>query len=332
MSKAVAVRQPSTVSSTRAMIINPPAEIETFDVDANETISNDGGSNRQVPIIRVLQSNSPQVADPRDGGIPGAKNGSFFNTVTREVFDGRDIGLFMIPVHKHRMVVEYMKRDEDGRGGGFVNAYEPENPIVAEAWDRRRAELGMDPGKPIFGKIPNGETDDGKPLELVDTYYIDSIFVVPNDDGSYPGHFGMWFYGSMAFQSTFIPSYNSWDERRKTHKYLINGKMSEPALWTTIWRLRTSLKKRSATQQWMIPNLTLAAIKDDGTEDDYRNSRLPRKFEDGTENPLYRAAVDFNVALLEGAATLDLSKDTADESGATADRGGDHEEIPFPKD
>lgn len=332
---------PPMVPGTRAMTIVPPTQMESYDVDANETASNaDGANARNVPILRVLQSNSPQVADPRDGGIPGARSGSFYNIVTREVFEARDLGLFMIPVRKHRKVVEYVARNDDNPTGGFLNVYEPENPIVLRAWDERRRELGRDPSQPIFGKVPNGVVEDDGPFkgrlkELVDTYYVDSLFIVPNEDGSYPAHFGVYFRSSMAFQSSFIPVYNSWDERRRNQKYPINGAMREPALWTTVWRMRSVQSPKSrGTVKWMVPTLTLGMTDpESGVEMDYRDCRLPRRFADGSDNPLYNAAVDFHEELESGGATLDLAKDTGDEPAPQTGEGRGEDYIPgFDKD
>lgn len=322
--------QPVIKQGTTAIAVYAPAEIEMYDVDAPESKPTTD-TNRAIPIIRVLQSNSPQVADPRDGGIAGAKAGTFFNNVTQEIFDGRDTGLYFIPVRKHRMVVEYLKRDPDGSGGGFVAAYEPENPIVRNAWARRREELGADPDAPIFGKVPNGIDEETKrEKELVDTYYIDGIFIVPNEDGTFPGQYGVNFRGSMAFQSSFIPTFNSWDEKRKNQKYpvRVNGKISmvEPVMWTTVWFMRTAQKKKGKNA-WMIPQIVLAARDENGMELDYKQSRLPRKFEDGTDNPLYFAAMDFNVELLEGSANLDFKGDTAEGGGETASNPQD--DIPI---
>ena len=335
-SRSAAPAMPATRPGNRAMVIVPPSEIETYDVDVNETpIERD---QRAIPILRILQSNSPQVADPADGGIAGAKEGYIFNTTTLEVFEGRNQGLYMIPVRVNHMVIEYVKREKDGSGGGFLNAYEPENPIVRRALERRRADLGVDPSTPVFGKIPNGVVEDqdsphkGKERELVDTWYIDGIFVVPNEDGSFPGHFGMHFRASLAFQSSFIPVFNSWDAKRKNQKYLVRGKMQEPALWTTVWRL-TTVTKPKGQLKWKIPNLTLGTDPETGVELDYRDCRLPRKFDDGSDNPLYLAAIDLNVELQEGSARLDFSKDANDAAGEASANGGNDDDIPgFDKD
>lgn len=335
-SRSAAPAMPPTRPGNRAMVIVPPEEIETFDVDVVEgaPVERD---NRAIPIMRILQANSPEIKAVDDGGIPGAVEGSFLNVTTKEVFEGRKHGLFIIPVRKNHMVIEYAKRDPNGGGGGFLNAYEPENPIVRKALERRRAELGTDSSTPIFGKIPNGIVEDadsphkGKERELVDTWYIDGIFVIPNEDGSFPGHFGMSFRASLAFQSSFIPVFNSWDERRKNQKYPVNGKMVEPAMWTTVWRLR-SVTKPKGTLKWKIPNLVLGMTEENGQEMDYRDCRLPRKFDDSSDNPLYLAAVDLNVELQEGSARLDFNKDVGQAEGAVdRDDNNNANDIPFDK-
>lgn len=332
--------QPATTKGELAMLIKPPTEVAVYDdIDAVEGKPKE--ESRDLPIIRVLQPGSPQVFE--ESGIPGARPGDFYNIATNEVFSGKR-GLYMIAVNTHRKVVEYVARDKLGKGGGFLNVYEPENPIVKAAEERLRKEKNLDQGRRIFSKIPNGFTDEswpagaGKPIELVDSRYIDALFVVPNDDGSFPGHFGYVFRGSMAFQSSFLRSWDSWDTRRKTWTYPVQrgGRVENvlPTMWTTLTHVRTVIApKASESQRWYVPQITLAAKKEDGTEEDHKLSRISKVLKDGDgklfTNPLYEMATDLNVAILEGSVQLDFAKDAGDAPVEGAAAQATDTEIPF---
>ncbi len=331
------VTQPTTTKGVQALAIVPPQSVAVYeDVDVVEGAQKE--EKRELPILRILQPLSPQVMDPDHGGIPGAKAGDFFNIQTNEVFPGKR-GMYMVAVNTHRKFVEYIARDRDGKGGGFLNVFEPENPIVSAAEDAYRRAKGLDAGRRIFDKIPNGVTTEeeggtaGKPKQLVDSRYIDGIFVVPNEDGSFPGHFGQWFRGSLAFQSSFLRSWDSWDVRRRTWLYPVtrNGRVEQvlPQMWTTVVHVRSTLKQ-DGDRRWYVPMITLAAKDEEGKELDHKASRLAKTLYDADgrpfDNPLYQQAVDLSVEIAEGAVTLDFSKDRGADDGGTG--GGGEQQRP----
>jgi len=123
----------------------PPAEKETglvkaASVEVGEAIDYSqyaGMGSEQVrttdlatPYLTILQKNSPQVDPDSPKYITGAQVGMILNTVTGEIFDGKTIGITVVPCNFTPKVVEWVPRDS---GGGFVAAYDPEAAEVKEA-------------------------------------------------------------------------------------------------------------------------------------------------------------------------------------------------------
>jgi len=95
-----------------------------------------------VPFLRILAQLSPQV-NKRDGAyVEGAEAGMIYNTVANEVYNGED-GILVIPCYYSRRYVEWKPRE---KGGGYVNSYDAEDPIVKKAY---RDDRGND-------VLPNG--------------------------------------------------------------------------------------------------------------------------------------------------------------------------------
>lgn len=322
-----------TKPGTKHVTVYKPAEIETYEVDAaDETAATEQQGSTRVPIFRVLQSNSPQVKDGHPMYVEGAKEGDFINTATGQIYSGK-LGLYFIPAHTELKYPCYIKREEDGTGGGFIGVFEPGSPEVKQGMRDRMEEYGN-----LFGPLPFGLTEEGKEKQLIETYYIAGKYVVPNDDGTFPGEFGTMFSGSLAYSSSFIKEYKGWEERTKNLTYNVqrpSGKIDTiiPTLWTHVWHVKTILKTRGATVSWKIPRITLAEKDEKGVEvQDYKRSKLDRS------DFLYKQTEDLRASILEGNVELDFEKDTAqpNEGGTSSNEdqhggaGGINEEIPFP--
>ena len=93
--------------------------------DAGRGLEGLGREEVKIGMLRILQSNSPQVKPPTAGGIDGARMGMIFNTATKDMWDG-ERGLLVVPVERDHNVVEYIPRDA---GGGFVGIREPNDDL-----------------------------------------------------------------------------------------------------------------------------------------------------------------------------------------------------------
>ncbi len=115
-----------------------------------------------IPFLRMFQSNSPEILEGGQKYIPGAKAGMIFNTVTKEVFDGKGAGLVISPAAFMKAYVQWVPRDS---GGGFVSQHLPGDPIVGTA------KL-ITEGKKKVNRLPNGN-------DLVETDYFYCTYINP---------------------------------------------------------------------------------------------------------------------------------------------------------
>jgi len=114
-------------------------EFEDFAGLGMDQVSTDDMS---IPFLRVLAQLSPQV-NKRDGAyVQGAEAGMIYDTVANEVFDGEQ-GVLVVPCYYSRRYVEWKPRE---KGGGYVNSYGANDPIVNTTY---RDDRGND-------VLPNG--------------------------------------------------------------------------------------------------------------------------------------------------------------------------------
>lgn len=133
--KAAATTTNTALAATPAAAAMSVVEELGADIfaDAGKGLTNIDADSVAIPFLAVLQTNSPQV-DPDDGAyVPGAKAGMFYNTVTKEAFDGKE-GLFLVPCEYQRKFLRWQARET---GGGFKGEIGI-NQVVAM---RERGEL-----------------------------------------------------------------------------------------------------------------------------------------------------------------------------------------------
>lgn len=114
---------------TTAVAVTAKASIAGYDDDALYALAADAGqgldettaADFSIPFLRVIQSLSPQLSKKDKEYIPNAKAGDFFNTVTREVFDG-ETGILVVVSHYKTVYNEWRPRELNG--GGFIRSYE----------------------------------------------------------------------------------------------------------------------------------------------------------------------------------------------------------------
>lgn len=82
-----------------------------------------------IPIVRVLQTNSPECDDRTRN--PRPEPGWLINTATSKVYpalaEANESGLLIIPVTYDTVVVRWIPQDD---GGGFVGVYSPDDPKI----------------------------------------------------------------------------------------------------------------------------------------------------------------------------------------------------------
>ena len=150
---------PTVVSAERAL----PAELQVPDDAAFAELS--GLGNEQVtrddlatPFLFILQDLSPQVKRTEAKYVEGAQAGMFFNSVTRQLYDGA-LGLEIIDCYFEPLLTKWTPRD---KGGGFKGVVEPSDPIL------KRCRNKVRDGKETQTLI----TPDGDEINNINQHYL----------------------------------------------------------------------------------------------------------------------------------------------------------------
>lgn len=283
-------------SPTAAM--TPPVEtqaIEVFDYgdDAGQGFENQTMADRKLPIIELLQSNSPEVVESRGKVFSGL----FKNSVTGEVYDE----VFFVPAITDNVWLEWIGRDD---GGGFRGRHPINAKIVRDA-------IARNDGRAI-GKLPVPQPNDPKTgkaqpqHELVEGFEIYAILY--DKSGEVLG------FAMIPFTSTKIKVYRAWNSAIGGFAPTINGKKLAPGQ-VPIFAHRVKMTSVSETKNgntYMIPVLSPAE-----GGDDLKNSILPKT------DARYIAAKKLHDDVLSGLAKA-AYETTKQEPGADPEGG-----VPF---
>jgi len=240
--------------------------------DAGQGFENQDMSDRKLPIIELLQSNSPEVADSK--GKVWA--GMFRNTVTGECYEE----VYFVPAITDHCWTEWIGRDD---GGGFRGRLRKDDKSVLAAIERN--------GGRAIGKlkIPQPKDDKGKPQpdhELVESFEIYGI-LYSKETGEVLG------FAMIPFTSTKIKVYKAWNSAIGNFAPTINGKKLAPGqIPIFAHRVKMTAEKAPSDQfNYQIPVLLPAE-----GGDDLKNSLLPKN------DPRYIAAKKLHDDVLSGLA------------------------------
>ena len=166
-------------------------------------------SELQIPFIRVIQALSPQIKKSDAAFIKGAEQGDLFNTVTGEVWKGEE-GINVIPCYQETKHLEFTPRDQ---GGGFVGEVPLSDPNILKTTRQGAKET-----------LPRRN-------ELVKS--DQNYCMVLNKDGSSQP-------AIVDMKSTQLKISRRWKTQIAMQKIPDkNGVMRTPALFATIWNLKT---------------------------------------------------------------------------------------------
>ncbi|MBW2636066.1 MAG: hypothetical protein JRC86_00825 [Deltaproteobacteria bacterium] len=179
-----------------------------------------GKDDFSIPYLTLLQDGSPQCKKKDGAYIEGAEEGMLFNTVTKEVFNGKD-GILFQPCATQHVFVEWKPRTA---GGGLVAVHKITDQTVLDS--KAAAEK--------YGKFKIGEND------LVETFYMVGQHV--DEDGQALGQL------MITYTSTKIKVYKGC--MSTLHSFLIptsGGKKMNPPLFANLLRV-TSMEQTNAGQ------------------------------------------------------------------------------------
>lgn len=210
-----------------------------------------------VPFLGVLQSNSPLVETNAS-----AKAGLLVNTVTQDLYDGKE-GIIFIPVDTKHTVIEWKPRN---LGGGFVAEHTMDSALITKV----KAEQE-------FGKWRTVKGDENS-NNLNETFSVYGIFVGPSGSPEQM---------IMSFSSTKIKTYKRWMTKARTVQVVLpDGRRINPPLFAHKYRV-TSVSEKNAKGSYYNFNIDF----DGGNAE---KCRLP------TNDPLFQAGVTFFELLKEG--------------------------------
>jgi hypothetical protein len=169
---------------------------------------NMGADDLAIPFIVILQSNSPQCKKGPEK-IPGAEEGDFYNTVTREVFKAE---IKIVPCAYQKAYVEWVPRNQ---GGGFVRQHQDESIL------NQTTRIEDDNGRRDV--LPNGNI-------VVTTAYHYCLLV--KEDGDIERVV-------LSFTSTQLKKSRRWNTQMLNRKIEVNGKKITPAMYSQIYTMAT---------------------------------------------------------------------------------------------
>lgn len=220
-------------------------ELAEFDYgdDAGQGFENQDMSFRKLPMLVVLQSNSPQVLESKGKVLAG----QLYNTVTGEVFDE----VVVVPAMLDKCFLQFVPRDD---GGGFRGRHKEDSKIVKEA-------IARNEGRAI-GKLPVPQPPDpktGKPQpthELVENY---EMYAITTRDDDATG------FAVIPFQSTKIKVLRAWNTQISMFAPKIGSKQfkaREIPMYAHRVKITTEMES-NAKGSYFIPVLSPAMGGDD---------------------------------------------------------------------
>lgn len=191
---------------------NPLAAAGMFEQDDHGGFEEADKDSYAIPFIQILQKMSPQVDEADGRYIEGAKPGQLINTVTEDLYDGKD-GILVVPCYYRHVFVEFVTRDE---GGGFVAEHgkaEGEELLKTCSRDDKNKEI-----------LPNGN-------QLVDArmHYV----LLIHEDGTYEP-------ALLSLSSTQLKKSRKWMSMMQRIKMKrSDGSLFTPPMFSHYYRLRT---------------------------------------------------------------------------------------------
>jgi hypothetical protein len=275
--------------------------VATYDYgdDAGAGFENVKPGDFKPSFLRILQSNSPQVADE----LPGAKAGIWWDTVSNEGFES----ILVVPAVFEHVYVAWKPRADGGGGGqGFGGVYKPESEVVVEALKRFNSEHDSKFARGEDGKIIAPKTPDGE-YDLMETFYFHGPQFVEESGAIFPV--------TLPFSSSGLPPAQNWLSTMR--KQIIPDSGGKPyPLFAHLFKLG-SVKKENAKGKFYVPSVTWA-------KGNAKDSRLDPK------GDLYQAARSVSIAFKEGNAKVDYAQSGGSDAPAGgAGSGKSKGDIPF---
>ncbi len=175
-----------------------------------------GKDDLAIPFLRVLQDLSPQVKKKDEGYVPGAAVGMLYNTVTKQLWEGEEAGILVLPVHYTPSYIEWKPAR-----GGFAQDHGADASIMQKTKRVEKENGGF------VDQLPNGNIISKNGL-----YYL---FVIDEEAGS----FDMLAY---PMGGTQLKKSRAWNTRMQSLKVesANGGPPFTPAPFYMAYRIKTA--------------------------------------------------------------------------------------------
>jgi hypothetical protein len=183
------------------------ALVSDFEQDANGGFESMGQEDFALPFLKLLTNTSPEV-----GEVKGANPGFIMNTVTGELYDGKE-GITVVPVAYVRQYIEWAPRGSGG-GGAPVNVF----PATSDILTRTHKEPGDN----------KDYLDNGNYIENTANHYV----MVINDDGV-PAP------ALISMKSTQLKKSRKWNSMLMSTKLMGKSGPYTPPMYSHTYRLTT---------------------------------------------------------------------------------------------
>jgi len=248
-----------------------PELMEMSQADTGAGIRNMTMDDIGVPYLYVLQPLSPQCNPDSPTHVKGATAGMFMNSLSQEVFEGRETGLTVIPCAYERKYVEWVDRDQ---GGGWVADHEITSTVLSECKPDGR-------GRPVLG---NGHL-------IVETAYHYVYMRNPTT--------GIWEELIIPMKSSFLKQSRRWNKQLTST--VIPGTDKVAPRWLYPYQLKT-VKQQKDTYVWS--NIITERHEQPVTKEQYLQAKkfaelfeqgsVVRSREVGTDEPGSREVYESN--------------------------------------
>ncbi len=123
MGKPATVKKDAGKSVATTGAGNVPAHLKSkIAADAGKGVS-DSMDDSLVPLVVVLQAQSPQAIKQKPEYLKGAEAGSIWMKNAPQPVVAGEVGILFQPISFYKNVVEWIPKNKDGSGGGYVGEH-----------------------------------------------------------------------------------------------------------------------------------------------------------------------------------------------------------------
>lgn len=198
-----------------------------------------------IPFLRVLQKGSPEVDENEGAYVKGAKAGMLYNTVTGDLFPGKE-GALLVPCHFQQRFIRWAPR---GGGGGFKGEFMPDEVAAM----RSNGEVAEGDDGRMYFPDEKGNVDEDECDRLQDTR--NHFVLLIDSDGI--GHQAL-----MPLASTQIKKSKQLMAMLGNRRVVVDGELKQRPTYSALLRV-TTVPESNDQGSWFGVKFTLEGDVED---------------------------------------------------------------------